>query len=174
MNSFEEIYDSYSKMIFRTAFLMTGDYYDAEDVCQETFVIAFTRLYQLRERSSIKAWLFSIMTNEVRRKKRKDMREISDGDITDRIDKDPHQDKIGPAQELLPDQIDLMNDLDRLSQKQREAIVMYYYNGLSIKEIARITGSFEGTVKSRLSAGRRALKEILIKDEKETEAIKLC
>ena len=57
MPSFDEIYEAYHAILFRSAYLMTGNRYDAEDVLQDTFLIAFTKGNQVRRKESYKAWL---------------------------------------------------------------------------------------------------------------------
>ena len=49
----------------------------------------------------------------------------------------------------------------RLEHRQRTAVILYYYNGLGTKEIARVMECMEGTVKSRLFAARKNLKSLL-------------
>ncbi|MDF2886172.1 MAG: polymerase, sigma-24 subunit, subfamily, partial [Lacrimispora sp.] len=55
----------------------------------------------------------------------------------------------------------IRNALSELDMKYRTVILLYYYNELSTKEIARVTGTMEGTVKSRLFKARKLLKGIL-------------
>nr|WP_279230644.1 RNA polymerase sigma factor [Criibacterium bergeronii] len=54
--------------------------------------------------------------------------------------------------------------LMKINPKQREVLVLYYYSGFSIKEIAKITGNFQGTVKSRLHLAKKQLKKIIEND----------
>ena len=54
-----------------------------------------------------------------------------------------------------------MNAINSLDIKQRITIILYYYNEMSVSEIAKATGSMEGTVKSRLSRGKKQLREML-------------
>ena len=61
------------------------------------------------------------------------------------------------------------NALQTLSKQQREVIVLYYYNDMSVKEIAKTLQVFEGTVKSRLFTARRQMKSALQRLKKERE-----
>ena len=56
----------------------------------------------------------------------------------------------------------LRAEIDNLELKQKTVIVLYYFNGFTIKEIAKIMGCFEGTVKSRLHSARKNLKVALM------------
>lgn len=58
----------------------------------------------------------------------------------------------------------LYRALDGLGKKQRTTVILYYFNDLSIREIAQATGSLEPTVKSRLFAAKRALKRSLAQE----------
>ena len=60
--------------------------------------------------------------------------------------------------------IRLYNAIDSLNKKMKTTVVLFYFNEMSIKEIAKITGSFEGTVKTRLFAARKRLKKYLETD----------
>lgn len=60
--------------------------------------------------------------------------------------------------------IRLYNAIDSLNEKMKTTVVLFYFNEMSIKEIAKITGSFEGTVKTRLFAARKRLKKYLETD----------
>lgn len=77
MPSFDEIYEAYHAILFRSAYLMTGNRYDAEDVLQDTFLIAFTKGNQVRRKESYKAWLFRIMTHLVYQRQKKITERIS-------------------------------------------------------------------------------------------------
>ena len=59
----------------------------------------------------------------------------------------------------------LYRALDGLGRKQRTTVILYYFNDLSIKEIAEATGTLESTVKTRLFAARRRLKQVLESEE---------
>ena len=78
-----------------------------------------------------------------------------------------------------PDYSELYEALGKLSKEQRTVIVLYYLEGYSVKEVAKITGVTQGTVKSRLSRARNHLKfllddeEIIISDGLEQEKINM-
>ena len=64
---------------------------------------------------------------------------------------------------------EIQDALMNLKEKEREVLVLYYYNDFSIEEIARICKTFQGTVKSRLYRARRNLKKELLKTNEEYE-----
>ena len=65
----------------------------------------------------------------------------------------------------------LYQALEGLGRKQRTTVILYYFNDLSIKEIAQATGALEGTVKTRLFAARRRLKRMLEAGDQKGEVI---
>ena len=59
----------------------------------------------------------------------------------------------------------LHSEIEKLDVKQKTVIILYYFNELTIKEIAHVMGCFEGTVKSRLHSARRKLKKNLMRSD---------
>ena len=102
----------------------------------------------------------------IRKEKRN---EILDKEIETKIDE--KQIAMGDNQEMTSHIIKkeenriLFDAIEHLEQKQKTVIILYYYNEFSISEIAKITGSLEGTVKSRLFTARRNLKNGLNQNE---------
>ena len=56
---------------------------------------------------------------------------------------------------------ELLDEIRRLDIRYRTVVLLYYYNGLGTRQIAQVTGTFEGTVKSRLNKARKLLRERL-------------
>lgn len=164
MPSFDEIYEAYHAILFRSAYLMTGNRYDAEDVLQDTFLIAFTKGNQVRRKESYKAWLFRILTRLVYQKQKESMREYPEEEIAKVAD---GKETTASLQEEVSQRLDLQRYLLELKPKEREVIVLFYYNDLSIQEIASICRCSAGTIKSRLFSGRKALKAKFVRTEVE-------
>lgn len=159
-NAFDELYDRYSLMLYKSAYLMTGNQYDAEDIIQETFLTAFQHIKELRDKTKLKSWLFRIMINLIHRQQAKKKREISDENIVELIDsKDFRNSDYEDDPENMMLKMDFQNYLMQINVKRREALILYYYNGMSVREIAKICNCFEGTVKSRLHKGRLELRQ---------------
>lgn len=76
--------------------------------------------------------------------------------------------KEGPLEQILEQEhaVHLWKLVERLDIKYRTVILLYYYNELSTREIAKITGTLEGTVKSRLFQARKLLKKQLESEER--------
>ena len=137
--SFDQIYEKYHVPLFRSAYLICGNREDAEDVLQDTFVTCW--LCMARERS----------------------RQFPDEDMVNRIDQIAVSRRMEAADEYerTADKTVIEEALSALDQASREVIVLYYYEEMSVREVAKTLGILEGTVKSRLYFARRKMKKIL-------------
>lgn len=141
--------------------LTSGDAMRADDLAQETFIRAWQGLRSLRRLSGFQTWLFSIAYNifiddERRAQARATTRE-SDSDATTNAVRayEPDADTV-----LINHDIDLA--LQRLSEAERTCVVLQCIEGQSIRDISRITGMNENTVKSHLLRGKKTLADFLL------------
>lgn len=135
----------------------------AEDVTQETFIEIINTIGNLKEPAAFPTWIKTITYHQCTRyfKKKKDVIVSEDEEGGTIFDTLPEE-----HAEFIPDKAldqksfkkTILSMLDDLSEEQRSAIMMYYFYELSVKQIADIQGVSEGTVKSRLNYGRKALK----------------
>ena len=162
-SSFNQIYEKYHVPIFRSALLICGNREDAEDVLQDTFVTCWLCIGQLRKEESFRYWIFRIMTQAARKRAKERSRQLSDEDIVNRIDQMAVSSSMEAADEYerTSDKTVLEAALSALDQASREVIVLYYYEEMSVREVAKTLGLLEGTVKSRLYFARRKMKKIL-------------
>jgi len=132
---------------------VTGSPDDAADAVQEAFVRAWTGLGRFHGRSLFSTWLYRICLNAAfdERSRRRAVPVERDETLADT--RDPFR-----TRELAGD---LQRALDALEEPYRSAVVLYDVLGCSYAEIAEITGTAEGTVKSRLFRGRRDLAQML-------------
>ncbi len=159
-NAFDQLYLLYSPQAYRTAYFLTGSRADAEDVVQETFVQVWLFIRQLKDSSGFRSWFYRILTRMAFRKGSAGKREIPDADVALLADRGSEGDSLSDL--LLKEERErIRRAVDSLDEKHRAVIVLYYFNEFSTKEIAGITGSLEGTVKSRLFAARRKLQKSL-------------
>ena len=89
--------------------------------------------------------------------------------IQETADRSQLQQPVNDNYERVLDENIVENAFQTLSKQQREVIVLYYYNDMSVKEIAKTLQVFEGTVKSRLFTARRQMKSVLQRLKKERE-----
>ena len=155
MAYFEELYERYATDVLRVCYFYLGDRQKAEDVCQDVFVRLMTTSPQLQEGRE-KAWLLKVALNRCR--------DLWRGAWLKRV-------VLGsPAFELVPapDEIDsladrqeIMQAINQLPTAFKEVILLHYYQGYGISEIAEMMELPEGTISSRLSRGRKKLETIL-------------
>jgi RNA polymerase sigma-70 factor (sigma-E family) len=145
-SSFERLYaDAYASMV-RLAYLLTGSSAQAEELVQDAFVRVFARWAEV---SSPRAYLRQAVVNACRSQRRRLGRELRHGPGAS-------------ARAALEPDIDLTaHSLASLSDRQRKAVVLRYYEDLSEAEIAVMLGCRPGTVKSLLSRARTRLREVL-------------
>ena len=155
MAYFEELYERYATDVLRVCYFYLGDRQKAEDVCQDVFVRLITTSPKLQEGRE-KAWLLKVALNRCR--------DLWRGAWLKRV-------VLGsPAFELVPapDEIDslaekqeIMQAINQLPATFKEVILLHYYQGYGISEIAEMMELPEGTISSRLSRGRKKLETIL-------------
>jgi RNA polymerase sigma-70 factor (ECF subfamily) len=154
--SLHQLIDAHYQALYRYAYRLTGTQPDAEDLTQEAFGKAFTRLPQLRDPDRAKAWLFRILRNEYLHRVRDDRRHRvipldAVGDLPERTgDERPDVDKARLQQAL--------NDLD---EGFRTPLILYYFEDFSYRDIAEQMDLPIGTVMSRLARAKAYLRSRL-------------
>jgi len=156
---FSEIYNDVYYFVFKTV----KDEVLAADITQETLIEVFSKIGDLRDPAAFPAWCRQIAFFQCTRyfRKKKDVIITEDeegGSIFDTLKED--------SAEFIPDEALDQKDfrktilafIDTLSEEQRSAVMMYYFDELSVSQIAEIQGVSEGTVKSRLNYARKAIK----------------
>ena len=171
-----EIYRYSSPAVYRTIKVLIKDDDTANDILQDTYIKAFARMDQLQHPDRLVPWLKMIANNTAKDwlKKTKPMlfSDISAGRESGEL---PFEEKIeyqniqlNPEMEVDSKEVRrlVMEILDQLPEDQRMVIGMFYYEELSVKDIAVILGVSENTVKSRLVYGRKKIKEQVLDLEK--------
>jgi len=154
-DAFDDLVRDHQRMIYSLAYRMTGSEADAEDLAQETFIRAHRQLETFRGESTIATWLYRIGVNLCLNWRQRAQRR-------ERL----HQEWSKEQSTLSPDSDPQMaarvqDALLRLPSKQRAAIVLTVYDGLSHAEAARVLGCTEATVSWRVFAARAKLKRCL-------------
>lgn len=176
-NAFDELYHRYKNLAIRNAYLITGNQSDAEDVVQEAFVTSYFRIGEPKNQSGYKAWLMQILIRLSYRTAKRRKREQPDEHTEEIREQKELKDVMSneftecgfggqgsPLGQLITrEEADrVMAAVNALPAKQRVVIVLYYYDELSVEEIASVAGISTGTVKSRLFNARKNLKQILV------------
>ena len=169
--AFDELVERYKQRIYGTVYHMTSNHEDANDLAQETFIRAFKNLHRFKGDSSFYTWIYRIAVNTtinfLNSHRRRSKNHLSLDDVDARVQDDP--DFIertrgeGPASEVAANELmeQLNTAMQKLSADHRLVVTLYDIQGLSHAEIAKITNSSEGTVRSRLYYARLQLQQLL-------------
>lgn len=170
--AFNQLVRHYQTLVYRTAFRVLGEAASAEDATQDAFVSAFKHIRGYRG-GSFKAWLLRIVTNacydQLRVKQRRPTASL-DALLIDPDDPAPGVDRAASeSPQEFAERQELGDAIQRglamLPTDQRVALVLTDIEGFSYDEVAEATGTNLGTVKSRLSRARAALRDFLIAQE---------
>lgn len=162
-DAFAGLMEIYQPQALRAAYLISGNHADSEDIVQETFVACYMNRGQIKNPEAFKGWFYKTLSRNAWKICRKKKREQPSEEVFPTDAAAPGE--ILGSVILKEEEQTLYEAILRLPVKQRTVIVLYYYNQMSVKEIAKICGCLEGTVKSRLFNGKARLKEELIKNE---------
>lgn len=137
---------------------------DCEDAVSEAITIAFQKLDSLKKDEYAKTWLTRILINECFHIRKQQSRITLISDESESVFNMQEYAENGYDTDS-EHYFDLYYAMQYLTEDQKLAITLYYYEGYSVKEIARITGVTQGTVKSRLGRARNQLKQFLKEEE---------
>jgi RNA polymerase sigma-70 factor, ECF subfamily len=144
--------------IFRFAYRLSGAAHDAEDITQQTFLDAQRKLDTLRDEDHVRAWLFMTARNLYRRRMRD---RGTHGEVA--------LEAVGePVMTVEAEPVDtdsLQAALSSLPEEFRSVLVLYYFKELNYREIAEQLEVPIGTVMSRLSRGKKQLRERVSPDD---------
>ncbi len=149
-----ELVEKYSAMIYRLAYARLQNISDAEDVTQEVLLKYIRSGKTFNDEEHRKAWILKVTVNTIKTMATLAFRrhDVALEEAADMSYLPQESSGIGEAIRQLP-------------EKYRTVIHLFYFEDLSVNEIAKITGKTAGTVKSQLSRAREKLKELLSEDE---------
>ncbi|MBO4418784.1 MAG: sigma-70 family RNA polymerase sigma factor [Oscillospiraceae bacterium] len=176
-NAFGVLVESYQTRVYNLALRMCGNEDDAFDLSQEAFFRAWRGLSGFQQESSFSTWLFRLTANVcldwLRAKKRRPTVSLTtaddDGEETQLDIPDPGK---SPEELLMAaeDRAALTKAINALPVEYREILTLRAINDMSYTEIAEVLKLREGTVKSRLSRARLALRNILLQNGNKMES----
>jgi RNA polymerase sigma-70 factor, ECF subfamily len=153
-NAFEALIKEHQRMIHSLCYRMTGTLADADDLAQETFIQAFQHLATFRTEARFSSWVYRIALNQCLNWRKGNVRRerLHKEFILEAEDRtsDP-----SPSSELI------QQALMKLNAKERAAIILTIYEGLTHAQAARALGCSETTVSWRLFVARAKLKRLL-------------
>jgi RNA polymerase sigma-70 factor, ECF subfamily len=148
---FERLAMPHTASLLRVAYRLTRDHQAAEDVVQEAMLSAWRGFDGFHEGTNARAWLFRILINAIHGRGRK-LRAMPPF-----VDLDAGEARAEPATTSL----EIAQAFDRISIEHREVLLLTAVEGFTCEEAAGILEIPIGTVMSRLSRGRQALRELL-------------
>jgi RNA polymerase sigma-70 factor (ECF subfamily) len=149
---FEQTVRAYSADLYRFAVWLCRDRFVAEDLVQETFTRAWKNWSNLRDISSVKPWLITILRNEHARLYERKQLEIADVELDDVNVAADHE----PASAY-----DMERLVEKLPLSLREPLLLQVLGGFSCKEIAGMLDTTEGAVMTRLTRARQGMRRLL-------------
>lgn len=150
--------EEHSEFLYRFAYRLSGSAVDAEDLVQQAFLAAHTKLGQLRDAGKTRAWLAAVLRNAHRKQRRRERplpmsalhtapEPVTEAELEQLVNADSVQEA-----------------LLELPEEFRSVLILFYFDDLSYKEIAELLEVPIGTVMSRLSRGKAQLRSRLLPD----------
>jgi RNA polymerase sigma-70 factor (ECF subfamily) len=158
--AFEVLYEDNITKALQTSYLIVNNKSLAEDIVQEAFIECYRDIKCLKHPEAFTSWFYKILLRiswRMAKRERKHRTEEVNVDSLKIIEAE-HNSTVFESSDL--DNV-VQKSIGKLNAKLRNIVILYYYNDMSVKEIAKVIGCFEGTVKSRLFTARKVLKKEL-------------
>ncbi len=152
--AFGELYEIYAKDMYRFAYYYLGTSAAAEDAVSECVLLAFQKIGTLKKSSSFKSWLFKILhncCNTALREKAGKKQNVDISSVQNLSAEEKDENEI----------LSLRWALSRLSDEEREILILHYCSGYSSKEIGEIMGLKDSTVRSKIMRSAEKLRTYL-------------
>lgn len=175
IEAYEELIGQYEKTIYQLCLRMLKEPQEAYDAAQEVCIKVWRQLDTFKEESKLSTWIYRIATNQCLDLMRKNKRKAAEVSLY-QSDEEPHQEeKITDKQSIWDDMSEmmaqkemtevLMQGISEMKEDYRAILILRDIEEKAYEEIAEILALSLGTVKSRISRARQALKKILEQDK---------
>ncbi|MFT8343226.1 MAG: RNA polymerase sigma factor [Clostridium beijerinckii] len=162
ISAFEIIYNETNKQVYNLLYSYTKNEHTSFDLMQETYLTVHSRMGTIKDPCAIKSWINRIAINKANRYFEKNRKEI----LLSEEGQDLFETQFEEDEEFLPQEIldskekqKIIKDIiDNLPIEQKTAVYLYYFDELSLSEVAEDMECSEGTVKSRLNYARKKIK----------------
>ena len=154
----EQLYELYYERVYALTYGILQNSADAQDAVQQTFIRVFQKIPTLKDDTAFNGWLMKIAQNESLKLLKSRKPSISIDDCTEAELSEPNYDERMLPEEALAHKETcriLHECIETLSAEQREAMTLFYFHEMKIKEIAELMDCSEATVKTRLFYARR-------------------
>ena len=164
-NAQVQIYNGYYKAMYNAAFRILRDEYEAEDIMQEAFLTAFTKLNTFKGEVAFGAWLKRIVIN-------KSLTQLKKNNRYEEVKMD-----VIPSYEVVEEKIDysllkadqVVDKLNSLKQNYQLVLTLNLIEGYDYEEIAQIMGYTNENVRTTISRAKKKLKQVLLEDTINTQ-----
>lgn len=148
---FHELYEEHSATAYRLCMLYLKNESDAKDALQDLFLKLWEKKPKLKNKEHEKAWI-------IRAAKHRSLDILKSSWHKKRNIYEPDRQQVAGETEK---EDGILDQIQKLPQKYREVLYLYYYEEYSVKEISNLTARKESTIQSRLAAARQKLKSML-------------
>jgi RNA polymerase sigma-70 factor, ECF subfamily len=162
--AFREIVERYQSKVFSIIYGILRNHNDAEDIAQQVFAKVYFSIRNFDFRSSLLTWIYKITVNEcydyLRKKRVRKLvyeSDFSEDDAKRMEASEPAVDRNAPADTRLAQRDLILKMLEKVSQEERNLILMKEVEGHSVEELAQMTGLNENTIKVKLFRTRQKL-----------------
>lgn len=159
--AFNMLVKTHQRGVYSVVFRWVSNVDDTLDITQETFIRLYKFLPKWNFKSSLFTWLYRVATNlsiDYLRKKKKGLTvSLEEKGLSEKL---KTNDLSLDLSRLEKKQM-LRKSIDKLPKKQKEAVLLRYYEGMSIKEVSKVTSSAEGTIKAHLFYAVRNLRRVI-------------
>ena len=160
--AFEQLFRLHKDRVFSICLRLTGNYHEAEDLAQESFVLAFRRIGTFRGEALFGTWIYRIAMRVVidaLRKRHPQMETLNEEQVAADIAKCSGN---ADGKDLTLERLELERAIAQLPTGYKAVLVLHDIEGHSHEEIAEILRFTPGTCKSQLHKARRKLRELLL------------
>lgn len=169
--SFDTIYNESKKYVYYTILKTVGDKDTADDIMQETYLDVYKSLSQLQNPEVFKIWTARIAQHKISRYFQKKIPNLfsTEEELDDSVGELVEEDTSAlPEESMVNKEVQrLISDIiNELPENQRSAVISFYYNQMSISEIAEAMEVPENTVKTYLFRGKKKIKDGVLEIEK--------
>jgi len=153
----EQLIHMYEVKLYKTARTILECEDDINEAIQQTIILIYKNIGQLKNEKSFGSWVFKILVNKC-----KDIWNQNSNRNKKLLDLNENQD----IPNIEKEDYSFVNEaLSQLDENHKEVTILYYYDGFSVKEISKILNIPQGTIKSRLSRARKKLEKLIRKEE---------
>ena len=154
--SFARVYDMIAPELYKVALYTLGNAQDAEDAVSETFVEAYKGIANLRDESSFKRWIMTILSIRCKRRISGYIKERKNVDIDEMLDMPAEPESVSQT-----DKISVWEAIKSLAEDERQIIMLATVQGYTTREVSEMMQLPHGTVSSKLHRALKKLRRVL-------------